>query len=45
VDKYLTGIALTRISFNVSELENDASTYHIIMTYSGNLHENRRRLI
>ena len=45
VDKYLTGIGLTRVSFNVSELENDSSTYHIIMTYSGNLHENRRRLI
>ena len=45
VDKYLTGIGLTRISFNVSELENESSLYHIIMTYSGNLHENKRRLI
>ncbi len=45
VDEYLTSLGLTRISFNVSELENDASIYHIIMTYSGNLHENRRKFI
>lgn len=45
VDRYLTNVGLTRISFNVSELENDSSIYHIIMTYSGNLHENRRNLI
>ena len=45
VDNYLTNIGLTRVSFNVSGLENDSSIYHIIMTYSGNLHENRRNLI
>lgn len=45
VDNYLTSIGLTRISFNISELENDSSIYHIIITYSGNLHENRRRFI
>lgn len=45
VDRYLTNVGLTRVSFNVSELENDSSIYHIIMTYSGNLHENRRNLI
>lgn len=45
VDRYLTNVGLTRVSFNVSELENDSSIYHIIMTYSGNLHENRRKLI
>ena len=45
VDNYLTNVGLTRVSFNVSELENDNSIYHIIMTYSGNLHENRRKLI
>ena len=45
VDKYLTNIELIRVSFNVSELENDSSIYHIIITYSGNLHENRRKLI
>lgn len=45
VDEYLTGVGLTRISFNVMELENDGAIYHIVMTYSGNLHENRRKLI
>jgi hypothetical protein len=45
VDEYLTAIGLTRISFNVNELENDGEIYHITMTYSGNLHENRRNLI
>lgn len=45
VDRYLTNVGLTRVSFNVSELENDSSIYHIIITYSGNLHENRRNLI
>ena len=45
VDKYLSQIGLTRISFNISELENDGSIFRIIMTYSGNLHENRLRFI
>jgi hypothetical protein len=45
VDKYLTNVGLTRVSFNVSELENDSSIYHIIMTYSGNLQEFRRKFI
>lgn len=45
VNTYLTSIGLLQVSFNVSELENDASIYHIIMTYSGNLLENRRKLI
>ena len=45
VDNYLTNVGLTRASFNVSDLENDSSIYHIIMTYSGNLYENRRRFI
>lgn len=45
VDKYLTNIGLTRVSFNAIELENKASIYHIIMTYSGNLYENKRKLI
>ena len=45
VDKFLSSRGLTRISFNISELENDSSIYHIIMTYSGNLHENRRKFI
>ena len=45
VDNYLTNVGLTRVSFNVSELENDSSIYHIIMTYSGNLQEFRRKFI
>jgi hypothetical protein len=45
VDRYLTVIGLTRISFNVMELENEGAICHITMTYSGNLHENRRKLI
>lgn len=45
VDDYLSCIGLTRISFNISELENDSSIFRIIMTYSGNLHENRRKFI
>ena len=45
VDEYLTAIGLTRVSFNVSEMENEGAIYHIVMTYSGNLHENRRKLI
>lgn len=45
VDNYLTNIGLLRESFNVSDMEDDGSVYHIIMTYSGNLHENRRKFI
>lgn len=46
MDNYLTNyVGLNRVSFNVSGLEGDASLYHIIMTYEGNLHENRRKFI
>lgn len=45
VDTYLTSINLTRVSFNVVELESNSSIYHIIMTYTGTLNENRRNLI
>jgi hypothetical protein len=44
-DEYLTAIGLERISFNVIEEGQDGVIYHVIMTYSGNLHENRRKLI
>lgn len=44
-DNYLSGIGLTRISFNANESINDNSLYEIIMTYSGNLYENRRKFI
>ena len=45
VDKYLTNCGLTRISFNANESVNDNSIYEVIVTYSGNLHENRRKFI
>lgn len=44
-DNYLSGIGLNRISYNANESINDNSIYEIIMTYSGNLHENRRNFI
>lgn len=43
-DDYLTAIGLTRVSFNINDLENDSSIFHIIMTYSGQLNEYRRKL-
>lgn len=45
VDTYCTTVGLLRISYNANESVNDNSIYEIIMTYSGNLHENRRRFI
>lgn len=45
LDTYLNSIGLSQISYNISELENDSTIYHIIITYSGNLLENRRKLI
>lgn len=45
IDRYLTSFNLTRISYNVNPSVNDDSIYEIIMTYSGNLHENRRKFI
>ena len=42
---YLTNIGLKRVSYNDFDLENDGSIHAIIMTFSGNLHENTRRLI
>lgn len=45
VDNYLRQFKLTRISYNANESLNDNSIYEIIVTYSGNLHENRRKFI
>lgn len=46
IDNCLTNYwGLSQISWNVIELENDSSIYHIVITYSCNLHENRRRII
>lgn len=46
VDKFFSSyVGLTQSSWNVSELENDSSIYHIIISYAGNLHENRRKIL
>lgn len=45
VDNYFTNIGLTRASYNANESLADDSIYEIIMTFSGNLHENRRNFI
>jgi hypothetical protein len=45
VDNYMRHFKLSRISYNANERVNDNSIYEIIMTYSGNLHENRRKFI
>lgn len=45
VDNYMRHFKLSRISYNANERINDSSIYEIIMTYSGNLHENRRNFI
>lgn len=45
VDTYCTYVGLLRISYNANESLNDDSIFEIIMTYSGNLHENRRNFI
>ena len=45
IDRYLSSFNLTRISYNENPSVNDDSIYEIIMTYSGNLHENRRKFI
>lgn len=46
VDKFFTNyVGLTQNSWNISELENDSSIYHIIISYTCNLHENRRKIL
>jgi hypothetical protein len=45
VNRYLEHFNLLRISYNENPSVNDNSIYEIIMTYSGNLHENRRKFI
>lgn len=45
VNEYLEYFNLKRISYNENTSVNDDSIYEIIMTYSGNLHENRRKFI
>lgn len=46
LDEFLTNtVGLLQVSWNVENIENEASIYHIIITYTANLHENRRRII
>lgn len=45
VDDYMSNIGLERVSYNVMDNEEGGAICEIIMTYSGNLHENRRNLI
>lgn len=46
VDEFFTSyVGLTQNSWNISELENDSSLYHIVVTYTGSLHENRRKIL
>lgn len=46
IDDFLSNtVGLTQISYNYSDIENDASIYSIILTYTCNFDENRRRII
>lgn len=46
IDNFLTNhVGLLQVSWNINELENDSSIYKITLTYSANLHENRRTII
>lgn len=45
INRYLENFKLFRISYNENPSVNDDSIYEIIMTYFGNLHENRRKFI
>lgn len=45
VDEYMSAIGLERSGFVPDGLVRDASLHRIIMTYTGNLHENTRRII
>lgn len=45
VDFYMSAIGLQRVSYNAVDLESEGTTYHIIMTYSADLDEYRRKFI
>lgn len=46
IDDYMTSVGLSRVSKNEDELiDKQGAFYHIILTYSGNLDENRLRFI
>ena len=44
-DDFLSRLKLSRVSYNADESISDNSIYEIVLTYSGNLHENRRKFI
>ncbi len=45
-DNYMTNyVGLTQTSWNVIPLENDASIYTITIVYTGNIHENRIKIL
>lgn len=48
IDDFLTntvGLFQMSMNDNGNGLENDSSIYHIVLTYTGNLHENRRQIM
>lgn len=46
IDDYMTSVNLSRVSKNENELiDEQGAYYHIILTYEGNLDENRMRFI
>jgi hypothetical protein len=46
VDDYLNNIGIkTRVSYNLDDNVEDGAICRIVMTYSGKLHENRKRFI
>lgn len=46
IDDFLTNnVGLLQVSYNYDDLMNDSSIYHIILTYTANLHNNRRKIM
>lgn len=45
LDEFMSLIGLERVSYNAFDVENEGTTYHIIITYSATLDEYRRKFI
>ena len=45
IDDFMSFVGLERTSFNSIDFENEGTTLHLIITYSGNLDEYRRKFI
>ncbi len=43
LDKFMSKVGLQRVSYNFFDVENEGTTYHIIITYSANYDEYRRK--